>query len=370
MKFIGFFLMMLLVIFSANFYVFYRFWHIVPAESIVRPSLIVLAVFVVCSFFVGLIGGDFLPVAVTSFFYKIGTSWFFICLYFLMLFLLIDLIRLTHLVSLDKFMFGNWTTFGILIGIVAIIMTYGYFNYKHKERVELSITVNKTGLEKPLKIVAISDLHLGFSIDKKEFEQWIELINKENPDIVLLAGDIIDNSVKPLIEQDIASSFKKIKSKYGIYTCLGNHEYIGAPSKISKSLDFFHRAGITVLRDSAMLINNEFYLVGQDDQINPNRKTLDELTNSLDHSKPIILLNHQPFNLEDTKKNGIDLQISGHTHRGQVFPVSWITDWIYEQSHGYLKKGNSHIYVSSGIGIWGGKFRIGSQSEYVVVYLN
>jgi len=282
-----------------------------------------------------------------------------------------DLLRFTHLVQLDKFLFGNWATLGMLTGIVSVIMIYGYYNYKHKEKVELFVTVDKnTSMKEPLKIVAVSDLHLGFSIGKREFEQWIELINKENPDIVLLAGDIIDNSIKPLIEQDIASSFKKIKSTYGIYVAFGNHEYIGPPSKILKALDFFHRSGVTVLRDSVTLVNGEFYIVGRDDRMNRNRKTIEKLIDSLDHSKPIILLDHQPFLLEEAEKSNIDLQISGHTHRGQIWPVSWITDRIYEKSHGYLKKGNSHIYVSSGIGIWGGKFRIGTQSEYVVIYLS
>ncbi|MDR1729447.1 MAG: metallophosphoesterase [Prevotellaceae bacterium] len=364
----SFFLLMLIITLSANFYVFYRLWHIVPAGSIVRPLLVVFGIVMVCTFFTGMLGRGFLPVPVTSLAYKTGTSWFFICLYFLMLFLLIDLLRLTHLVQLDKFIFGNWVTFGAVTGIIAIVMIGGYFNYRHKERVELAVTVNKnTDWKKPLKIVALSDLHLGFTIGKKELEQWIELVNKENPDIVLLAGDVIDNNLEPLIEQDMTASFRKINSKYGVYTALGNHEYIAG---VSESLVFFRQAGITVLKDSAVLVNDEFYLVGREDKRIQNRKTLEELTGSLDHSKPIILLDHQPFHLEEAEKNKIDLQISGHTHRGQVLPISWITDHIYEQSHGYLKKGNSHIYVSSGMGIWGGKFRIGTQSEYVVIYLS
>jgi predicted MPP superfamily phosphohydrolase len=225
-----------------------------------------------------------------------------------MIFLLIDLLRLTHLVDLDKFLFGNWVTFGVVTGIVAVIMTWGYFRYTNKERVELSITVDKNmETKEPLKIVAISDLHLGFSIGKKEFEQWVELINKENPDIVLIAGDIIDNHIKPLLEQDFASSFRKIKSKYGTYAAVGNHEYI--TGNILKAIDFLHHSGVTVLKDSVALINDEFYIVGRDDRMNPDRKTVEELTNSLDHSKPIILLDHQPFNLENVEKNNIDLQI-------------------------------------------------------------
>jgi predicted MPP superfamily phosphohydrolase len=85
------------------------------------------------------------------------------------------------------------------------------------------------------------------------------------------------------------------------------------------------------------------------------------------HDNYIILLDHQPYHLEEAEQNGVDLQLSGHTHRGQIFPINLVTDRVYEKSHGYLRKGNSHIYVTSGIGLWGGKFRIGTQSEYLVM---
>ncbi|KAA6307172.1 hypothetical protein EZS27_041161, partial [termite gut metagenome] len=180
---------------------------------------------------------------------------------------------------------------------------------------------------------------------------WIKLINKENPDIVLIAGDAIDNSVRPLYERGIAESFKQINTKYGIYASPGNHEYI---TGISSSLAFLKEAGITVLRDSVAFINDTFYIVGRDDRANNARKSLEELTDTLDKSKLLILLDHQPYNLEQAERNGIDLQISGHTHYGQIFPISLITEMMYEKAHGYLKKGDSHIYVSSGLGLWGG----------------
>ena len=145
---------------------------------------------------------------------------------------------------------------------------------------------------------------------------------------------------------------------------LGNHEYI---FDVSKSINFLNEAGITLLRDSVATVNDDFYIVGRDDMSNPNRKTIARLTESLDKSKPIIMLDHQPYNLDEVEKNGIDLQISGHTHNGQIWPISLITKLIFEKSHGYIKKGNSHIYVSSGIGLWGGKFRIGTNSEYTVI---
>jgi predicted MPP superfamily phosphohydrolase len=135
---------------------------------------------------------------------------------------------------------------------------------------------------------------------------------------------------------------------------------------VDKCADFFQKAGIKLLRDSVALVDSTFYIVGRDDKTNPNRKPVKELLAGIDHSKPIILLDHQPYNLQESVDNRIDLQFSGHTHEGQIWPFSLITKAIYENSHGFIKKGETNIYVSSGIGIWGGKFRIGTQSEFVV----
>jgi len=353
---------MLLVILGMNFYVFFRLWHIMPAGKIL---VVIAAVALISCFFAGMLGGYFLPSGIATIAYRIGTAWFFVMLYLLLVFLALDLLRLV--LPVQKILFGNWLTLGVLAMALTVVFTYGYFHYRKKERVELSVSIDKK--INPLKIVAISDLHLGYGIGKAELDNWVTLINRENPDVVLIAGDAIDNHIKPLVEQNFASSLAKIKSQYGVYACLGNHEYIGEPDKVSHSLDFLRSANITVLRDTAMLINNEFYLIGRDDRVNPKRKPLAELLQPLDTTKPLILLDHQPFHLEETEKNNIDLQFSGHTHHGQLPPISWITKLMYEIPHGCLRKGNSHIYVSSGIGVWGGKFRIGTQSEYVVIEL-
>ena len=359
MKF-SFLFLMLFVILGTNFYVFFRLWHIIPAD---KTLFLITAVALVLCFFLGFLGGYFLPAGIVTVAYRIGTTWFFIALYLFLIFLALDLLRLV--LPMQRILFGNWFTLGVLTIALTTVFIYGYFQYWNKSRVELTVSIGKN--INPLKIVAISDLHLGYGIGKTELDEWIRLINRENPDIVLIAGDIIDNHTKPLVKQNFTSSFQKIKSRYGVYACLGNHEYIGDFDKISGSLDFLRSANITVLRDTAMLINNEFYLIGRDDRSNPQRKSLAELLYMLDTTKPLFLLDHQPFNLNETEENGIDLQFSGHTHGGQLPPVSWITNLMFEVSHGYLRKGNSHIYVSSGIGIWGGKFRIGTQSEYVVI---
>ena len=353
---------MLLVIFGMNFYVFFRLWHLLPSG---KTLLVIVAVVLVSCFFVGMIGGYFLPSGIVTITYRVGLAWFFIALYLFLIFIVLDLLRLV--LPMQQILVSNWITLGVLTVSMIAVFTYGFIHYNHKVRVELPLTVEKQIT--PLKIVAISDLHLGYGTGKTELEKWITLINREEPDVVLIAGDLIDNLIQPLIKQDYASSLKTIKSRYGVYACMGNHEFIGDSAKLPQALDFLQSANITVLRDTVELINNDFYLIGRDDRSNDRRKPLEQLVENLDKTKTLILLDHQPFQLQEAGKNAIDLQISGHTHDGQLPPVSWITKKMYEVSHGYLKKGNSHIYVTSGIGIWGGKFRIGTQSEYVVIEL-
>lgn len=369
------FILIFVVYILANFYVFHHIWIAMPPNAIARIVLVSFAFIAVFSFFISFLAGDVMPLWLTSAFYKIGTAWVFILLYFIIVMVVKDLFGLTnkllHFMPADaitRYTRENWVGLGFMIGFIALLMVCGYLKYRWKVRVELPIqtykTMNDSTSFKPLRIVAISDLHLGYGIGKKEFEGWVDIINAENPDIVLIAGDIIDNSVRPLEEGNFAESFHKIKAPMGIYACLGNHEYI---SGLSGSFNFIKEAGVQLLRDSAVLVNDSFYVVGRDDRSNEKRKPLGNLVDSLDKSKPIILLDHQPYNLEDAEAYGVDLQISGHTHQGQVWPISMITKSLYEIDHGFLKKGNTNIYVSSGIGIWGGKFRIGTQSEYVVI---
>lgn len=219
-------------------------------------------------------------------------------------------------------------------------------------------------LAKPVKMVLLSDLHLGYHNTRADFEKWVKLINDEKPDLVLMAGDIIDISHKPVMEENMAEVFRQIQAP--VYTCLGNHDYYaGEP----QSEQFIKESGIHLLRDESITLPNGITIIGRDDRTNMRRKSVKDLMKEADMSKYTILLDHQPYHLEDAERYGVDFQFSGHTHYGQVWPISWIEDRMYEDAFGPLQKGNTHYYVSSGIGIWGGKFRIGTHSEYVVLTL-
>ena len=354
-------LAMLAIVFGANYYIFYRLWHMIPLFTASRVILVCVAVFLIIIPFVIFVFGDRFPYSVSAFLYRVGVSWYIVMFYLVIIFFVLDMIRIAGILSLNQFMFGSWTGVGILFLFMAVLLTAGNINYHNKKRVELAINIDKE--TKPLKIVTISDLHLGYGIGTKEFRKWVELINREEPDVVLLAGDVIDSSIKPLYDRNFAEVFREINTKYGIFMALGNHDYM---ANIAKSIEFLTSADVTVLRDTAVLVNNAFYIAGRDDRTNRQRKTITELTASLDKSKPIILIDHQPYHFDEVEAHGIDFYIAGHTHSGEVLPATWIAKTMFERSYGYLKKGNTHFYVTSGIAAIG-KFRIGSRSEYVVV---
>lgn len=362
---IMFFIMVLAVIVGANFYVFRHLWLMVPQGNPLRWLILAFGIVAVSSMFISVIFGNHMPQGLTGFLYKLGTSWLFFMIYFAMLFLVADILSLCG-APLKQYMRESWTGLAISVGLVAVVMAAGNIKYHNKKRVELNLTVDKRLPAEGLKIVAVSDLHIGYTIGREELVGWIELINAENPDIVLIAGDVADKRARRIKEDGYAEEFRKIKSKYGVFASLGNHEYI---NNVDESLDFLSDAGMVTLRDTAVSVGGLFHVAGRDDRTNPRRAELASITAGLDRSLPVILLDHQPYGLEQADRNGIDVQLSGHTHRGQVWPLSWITDAMYAVSHGYKRIGASHIYVSSGLGIWGGKFRIGTQSEYVVINL-
>ena len=322
---------------------------------------------------------DSFPLAVSQVVYTIGPSTLFVMLYLVMLFLLLDIGRLCRLIP-RSLLYDNWWTAAAIFVVIFSIFLYGNLHYRHKVRVPLELTTEKP-LPKTYKVVMASDLHLGYHNPRAEFARWVDLINAEQPDFILIAGDIIDISVHPLIEEDMAAEFRRLTAP--VYACLGNHEYYsGSP----QAQQFYQDAGIHLLCDSFAQIDSTIAIIGRDDRTNLRRKSVKELVKevrtSLVAESPLpieehgleervftILLDHQPYNLEQTEQSHIDFQLSGHTHRGQVWPISWITDAIYECSWGTHQRGRTRYYISSGLGIWGGKFRIGTQSEYVVATL-
>ncbi|MBR5062401.1 MAG: metallophosphoesterase [Prevotella sp.] len=357
---IWFFVFMVLPLLGC-FYIGWHVWRILPLANVYK--IIIIVMMLACF---GLLFHNFsfglerYPLPVARVLYAIGTSSIFVMLYLVMLFLVLDLGHLFHLVP-SSFLRHSAVGSLSIVGIMLALFVYGNIHYYNKVRQPLDITTDKS-LDKPVKMVLISDLHLGYHNTRTDFEKWVEMINKEHADMVLIAGDIVDISLKPILEENMAEVFRQLNAP--VYACLGNHDYYaGEP----KSEQFIRESGIRLLRDTCVTLPNGITLIGRDDRTNMRRKSLSQLTKEADLSHFTILLDHQPYHLEEAQQCGIDFQFSGHTHNGQVWPISWIEKFMYEDVFGLLQKGKTQYYVSSGIGIWGGKFRIGTHSEYVVL---
>ena len=343
-------------------YIAWHVWTLLPLSAVWKSLIIILGI--LCFLTLFLVFGrrtDALPLSVAQALYDIGTSSVIVMLYMVMLFLVLDLGRLCHLVSRQQ-LCASWPMTIAIAVIITGLLVYGHIHYKNKVRVAIELTTDKP-LPHDYRVVMASDLHLGYHNTRSELARWVDMINAEQPDFILLAGDLIDGSMRPLIEENMAQEFRRLTAP--VYACLGNHEYFsGSP----EAQQFYHDAGIRLLIDDYAVIDSCIVIIGRDDRMNRQRKPLKEL--SIINSQFSILLDHQPHNLEQAEQAGIDFQLSGHTHRGQVWPISWITDAIYECSWGSHQRGRTRYYVSSGLGLWGGKFRIGTQSEYVVATLN
>lgn len=362
-----FFLIVFLIYTAINTYIFYKTRKVIPQGKVVNILFSVVYFFLYGSFIVAMLGRNTLPLGVQRFFYFPGTCWLGAMFYLFLFFLLTDLIyglgRLFRLLKKSN----NFWKIQVLSGyaIVTGLLIYGYYNFTHPKISEQEIVIHKrAGNYKELKIVGLSDLHLGINIDKNRLKRFVQQVNALKPDLIIIAGDMVDNNALPLMKEKMWEEFEQLYAPLGIYSCLGNHEYL---SGIESSMNFLQKTNIHLLIDDTALIDNSFWLIGRDDlQGNHNRKTLSDLVAKTDTSQPLFLLDHEPFHLNEAERNGIDLQFSGHTHRGQIWPVSLMVERMYETAYGYNRKGNTQYYITSGIGLWGPLLRIGTDSEMVV----
>lgn len=353
----GYFIGICLIITALIAYVSFRLWRISPPGWKLTVSGLFLLWMAVMLLGYALM--ERVSTGMATVLYEAGNTWLIAFLYLLIIFLLTDVASLCHLLP-RAFLRDSTTGLLSVIGLVTLILSLGGVRYHHKYREEISLTTEKP-LEQPLTIVLASDLHLGYHNRKAELGRWIDLINKEKPDLVLFGGDIIDMSLRPILEGNYAEEFRRLKAP--VWTVLGNHEYY---SDVEGSERFFKEAGITFLKDSTARFKG-VDVIGRNDRTAPSRAYLADLANGLDGFT--LLLDHQPYHLEEAEGAGIDFQFSGHTHRGQIWPISWITDAIFEKSWGRHARGKTQYYISSGLGIWGPKIRIGTRSEYLVLHL-
>ena len=356
-----FFLIFLLAYVCGNVYIFIRTLQMLSGFSLAMKILLSVIYWLVAfSLVIAMLTRHIdMPVILSKSMFHIGSVWLVFTLYMIFALLIADVTKI-FVPSLNH-------GFYYALGATCCLLLYGYYNYRHPQVNKIDVSLDKPIEGNGINIVAVSDVHLGYGTGKAMLKEYVDMINAQHPDLILIGGDLIDNSLTPLYKENMAEELAQLKAPLGIYMVPGNHEYI---SGIDESVRFLKDTSIQLLRDSVVTLPNGVQIIGRDDRSNRSRHSLPTLLKQADRSKPIILLDHQPYNLAKTDSLGIDLQFSGHTHHGQIWPISWVTDRIYEQSHGYRKWSQSHIYVSSGLSLWGPPFRIGTNSDMAVFRLN
>ena len=321
---------------------------------------------------------------------KITGNYFLgIFLYTLVIILLADFGRI-----LLKYVFhASWihsrTAFTVAGAICALLILLlsacGIFHAKYIKTTSYDVIINKTIPERTsMKVVLLADTHFGYNAGVLHARELVRKINKQKPDLVCIAGDIFDNEYDAIRNPEkLEKTLRGINSTYGVYASWGNHDL---NEEILAGFTFKHKDGdlsdikdprmkkflkdsnIHILEDESVLINDQFYVIGRKDaslteKIHETRKAPARLTEKLDRDKPIIMIDHQPKELQELADAGVDLDLCGHTHNGQTFPGNFTIKLMWENPCGLLSKDNMTNITTSGAGVWGPAMRIGTDSE-------
>jgi hypothetical protein len=369
------FLTIVLTIYSlANIYIYFKGYNSIQLFRSFRLTYFLCFLLLALTF----IAGKFLEAwhssVISDTLNIIGGFWMAFMLYGFLFLFLSDIISVILRIAgvLDRaniMQFRKWSFISTLV-VSFVLITGGFINalIPHVKTYDIKIAKPAEGLSQ-MRVAAVSDIHLGSIIRKRSLKKLSDILVSLKPDVVLLLGDIVDGEMGPVLRGDLLQYFSCPKCSGGLYAITGNHEFIGGAKK---TIPYIENKGIRLLKDEIVTINGGIQLVGRLDRdskmfFGKDRKPLRELILETDASKPVILLDHQPFELGESEKCGIDLELSGHTHNGQMWPLNYITGMIYELSYGYLRKGNTQFIVSSGFGLWGPRVRSGSRSEILLL---
>lgn len=345
------------IYFGANLYLFIRLWQALSELPTACRALFAVVFWLLSVALFIAIAARNLPLGqmLHRTLFTVGSWWIVFLLYMVLTTAILDV---AHVVF-PQMQHGVWYALGITI----LILIAGNINYRNPRVENLEIQTDKP-LSDELRIVAVSDVHLGYGTSRRALARYIDMINEQQPDVVLIVGDLIDNSIRPVAEEHMEEELQRLSAPKGVYMVAGNHEYI---SGIDACAEFVQRTPIRLLRDSVVKVDDAVAIIGRDDRMNMRRKSVKELVDGVDKQCFTVVIDHQPYDISKSEKCGVDLHLSGHTHRGQVWPISWLTDAMYDQSHGYRKWSSTHAYVLQGLSLWGPPFRIGTNSDMLVV---
>ncbi|MBQ3033635.1 MAG: metallophosphoesterase [Deferribacterales bacterium] len=294
-----------------------------------------------------------------------------LAVYALVYFLIFDILWLLRVRI--KFIHKSRQRVGLIVAALTFAtFAYGYYHHLDTQITYYNLDINKP-LKEPLKIAVISDIHIGSSMTAERLEKYADTINSLNPHIILVAGDIIDSDLRALTDE-FRVALNRLDAPMGVYGVLGNHEYFSG--NIDEVISALEDSGIEILKDETVFFEDKgVYLMGRDSMRHSvskgnERMAVPQLAEQIDNTKPVIIMDHIPKNITDGKELQADLQISGHTHGGQFFPITEIVKQIYPIGYGHLKDGDFNLIVTSGLGLWGPPMRVGSDSEIVFVTIS
>lgn len=325
--------------------------------------------------------------------FKIGAYWLGISLYLILYVALIDLLRWIYSkVFNDKYndFYARTICTLLIIVLTGVTSIYGIINAKIVRTTEYEITINKDGGNfKEMTIAMFGDPQFGYNIGEYHLKQAVDIINKNDVDIVCVVGDIFDNQYSAIKHPDkLIDLFNQIKSKYGMYAVLGNHDVeepilcgftfndddIENKLASKEMLDFIKKSGMVLLYDENVIINDSVNLYGRADQERPNlgnitRKESGDIFKEVDTTKPLFVLDHEPREYDELEKAGVDLMMAGHTHDGQLWPTKIATDIIWENAYGLWVKNAFHAITTSGLGLFGPNMRVGTIAEVCIIHV-
>ena len=257
----------------------------------------------------------------------------------------------------------------------AVYLTTAFFLCKNVWLENYSLSTDKN--VGTIKVAVFADSHLGTTFDGEGFEKLMKKIEAQSPDVLLIPGDFVDDGTSREDLVKACSALGNIKTKYGVYYAYGNHDrgyYRDESSSFTEAdlINELQKNNVTILQDDYILIDDRFYIVGREDASRRDRAAINDLLKDLDTDKYIIVMDHQPNDYGNESSSSADLVISGHTHGGQLFPITHVGEvfGINDKTYGYERVNNTDFIVTSGISDWEILFKTGTKSEYLIIDIN